>query len=339
MFKIIKWIIIMVVVVFVAGTVYSILTKKGEGPGNGGFIGTSGYKKGVSLSPKSFSETDFPNFFVKAKEAGDIVSWAGDWQELGNLERGGPVVVASLAKQYKYTPVIEAQFFTQSSGALLRPLNNTTKEDYKNNAANFAEKFKIPYLGLGIEINTLYEKSPQDFEDFAKFYNEVYSAVKAKSPKTKVFTVFQLEKMKGLNGGLFGGKNDPSKNEWSLLDKFPKSDIVAFTTYPGLIYKSPSEIPADYYSEIKSRVSKPIVFTEIGWHSALSPVGWESSETEQAEFVKTYFNITKDLNKEFDIWSFLYDQQTFEPFKSMGLYQSDGSVKEAWSAWISAKPR
>jgi len=29
--------------------------------------------------------------------------------------------------------------------------------------------------------------------------------VKSVSPQTKVFTIFQLEQMKGLNGGLFGG--------------------------------------------------------------------------------------------------------------------------------------
>jgi hypothetical protein len=33
--------------------------------------------KGVSLSPKSYEE--FGEFFVKAAEAGGVVTWAGDW--------------------------------------------------------------------------------------------------------------------------------------------------------------------------------------------------------------------------------------------------------------------
>jgi hypothetical protein len=292
-----------------------------------------GTLKGVSLSPKSFQSADFTDFFAKAKQAGSIVSWAGDWNELGNTNNGGPKVVTELSSTYDYTPLVEAQFFTQSSGQLLRPLDDATKASYKKSAADFAEKYKPEYLGLGIEVNILYEKSPADFDKFVQFYGEVYDAVKAKSPGTKVFTVFQLEKMKGLNGGLFGGT---SNAQWSLLDRFQKSDIIAFTTYPGLVYKEPSEIPQDYYSEIKTHTAKPIAFSEIGWHSAASPAGWESSETEQAEFVTTFFNRTKGLDEEFTIWSFLYDQNTIEPFNTMGLYGSNGNAKAAWSAWVSA---
>ncbi|MDD5593585.1 MAG: hypothetical protein PHG97_02435 [Candidatus Margulisbacteria bacterium] len=290
--------------------------------------------KGISLSPKSLSSTDFLDFFAKAKQVGSIVSWAGDWKELENTVNGGPTVVAGLASTYGYIPIIEAQFFTQSTGQLLRPLSDATKEAYKNSAVAFAKKYTPRYLALGIEVNTLYEKSPATFEAFAQFFSEVYDAVKVQSPSTKVFTIFQLEKMKGLSGGLFGGTNDPSKNEWALLDKFPKSDLIAVTTYPGLIYKSPAGIPTDYYSEITSHTTKEIVFTEIGWHSAATPEGWESSETEQAEFVTRFFALTKNLSKAFIIWSFLYDPATVVPFDSTGLFNSDGTSKEAWATWL-----
>jgi len=288
--------------------------------------------KGVSLSPRSFQESDFTDFFSKTKQAGSIVSWAGDWNELSG-QSGGPKVVTELSSTYGYTPLVEAQFFTQSDGKLVRPLNDSVKKAYKESAAAFAGKYKPKYLVFGIEVNILYEKSPDDFENFARFYDEVYDAVKAASPETKVFTTFQLEKMKGMGGGLFGGTNDPSSAEWQLLDRFPKSDIVAFTTYPDLVYKAPDEIPEDYYAEIRSHTSKPIAFTEIGWHSAASPQGWESSESEQADFVGVFFNRTSSLHPEFSIWSFLYDQNTVEPFNSMGLYQADGTPKKAWEVW------
>jgi len=290
------------------------------------------FLKGVSLSPKSFQQQDFTDFFAKAKQAGSTVSWAGDWDELGT-QGGGPEVVTGLSSSYDYVPLVEAQFFTQSDGKLLRPLNDSVKKAYKESAAAFAGKYKPEYLAFGIEVNTLYEKSPGDFESFAQFYDEVYDAVKAASPNTKVFTIFQLEKMKGMGGGLFGGTNDPSRAEWQLLDRFPKSDIIAFTTYPDLIYKSPDEIPEDYYVEIRTHTSKPIAFTEIGWHSVASPQGWESNESEQADFIGVFFNRTSGLRPEFGIWSFLYDQNTTEPFNSMGLYRADGTPKKAWEAW------
>jgi len=289
--------------------------------------------KGVSLSPKSFKGNDFTDFFEKAKQTGQIIMWAGDWIELSYHDKGGAKVVAEFASKYHYIPLIEATFFTQHTGKLVRPLDEATKQKYKNSAVKFVEKYKPRYIGFGIEINVLYEKAPDDFQDFIPFYNEVYDAVKAQSPDTKVFTVFQLEKMKGLTFWT-NSTADPTKTEWWMIDEF-KSDIVAFTTYPGLVYKDPSQIPPEYYNEINSHTTKPIAFTEIGWHSEASPLGWESSDAEQAEFVKRFFRLTEDLNLELLIWSFLYDPQTIEPFKSMGLRsRKDGRVRPALKEWI-----
>lgn len=303
---------------------------------NGSSDSSTTFAKGLSLSPKSYNSSDFTDFFLKAKQAGTIVSWAGDWSDLSN-KNGGASVVASLSSTYGYDAAIELQFFQQSNGALLRPLDNATMQTYKNSAVSFAEKYKPEYLALGIEINILFEKSPTDFDTFTNFYKDVYDGVKAQSPETKIFPIFQLETMKGLNGGLFGGVNDQSKSEWALLDRFPKMDLVAFTTYPRLIYKNPIEIPAGYYSEIQQHTSKPVAFMEIGWHSNANPAGWESSNTKQAQFVTVFFNLTKGLNKEIAIWSFLYDQNITEPFNSMGLWTVNDEAKPAWNTWINVK--
>jgi hypothetical protein len=287
---------------------------------------------GVSLSPKSYEPSDFNDFFEKATEAGSIISWAGDWDDLGAADKA-PEVIAELASTYGYVPLIEAQFFIQSTGQLLRPLNDTVKQSYKNSAIQFASRYKPKYLAFGIEVNILYDKSPTDFEDFARFYGEVYDAVKGVSQATSVFTIFQLEKMKGLNGGLYGGENDPAKAEWFLLDRFPESEIIAFTTYPSLVFKDPSELPLDYYSEIGMHTAKPIAFTEMGWHTAPTPTGWEGSEEKQRDFVGLFFNYTGSLNKELAIWSFLYDQNVPLPFNSMGFFGANGSQKLAWNTW------
>ena len=290
-------------------------------------------QRGVSLSPRSFASSDFTDFFQKAREAGSLVSWAGDWQELGNPTGGGPTVLAELASTYGYKPVIVAQFFTQSSGQLLRPMDVATRQSYRDSARAFVKKYKPRYLGLGIEVNMLYEKSPSDFDGFVELFANVYRDVKSVSPTTQVFTVFQLERMKGLRGGLFGGTNEPGNTHWNLLDRFPDSDIVAFTTYPDLIFKDPGDIPPDYYSEIKAHTAKGTAFIEVGWHTAANPAGWESSETEQGRFVKAFFGLTRDLDPEIVIWSFLYDQNAIEPFRSMGLLRSDGSARPAWEEW------
>ncbi len=291
----------------------------------------TGLLKGVSLSPISYNEEDFSDFFVKAKEAGSIIMWAGDWKE---LEEGAAKVTVELSSRYDYIPIIETTHYIQSEARLIRPFDEETKQEYLNAALEFARKYNPPYLGFGIEVNIIYENSPEDFQDFVSFYNNLYDAIKEVSPNTKVFTVFQLEKIKGM---IFWVEEPPNKEkeEWFLLDMF-KSDIAAFTTYPSLVYKDPSDIPADYYTDIKEHTNKPIAFTEMGWHSTQFPLGWESNEDEQALFVERFFNLTKDLNMEIAIWSFLFDQETDAPFNTMGLFSKDGKAKKAWNIWLSA---
>ncbi len=286
--------------------------------------------KGVSLSPKSFEQDDFIDFLEQVKQTQDVLLWAGDWMEV--YDKKAPVTVSGLAAQYDYIPIIEVGHYIQASGELIRPLNEENKQTYLQSTIEFVKKYKPLYFGIGVEIDVFAEKNPDAFGEFVPFYNEVYDEIKEVSPSTKVFTVFQLEKMKGLTMW----ELEKSEPHFEMIDRF-KSDIVAFTTYPGLFYKNPADIPADHYTEILAHTTKPVAFTEIGWHSAASPLGWESSDEEQALFIRTFFNLTKDLNKEVIIWSFMYDPDTIEPFNSMGLRMRDGSARPAWDVWMQAK--
>jgi len=206
--------------------------------------------KGVSLSPRSFQSQDFADFFSLAKQAGGILTWAGDWWHLVD-EEGAAYVVSDLALHYDLEPVVIATYFDQSTGELARPLNETTKRQYIEAAVEYATAYGPRFIGFGIEINSYSMRSPEGYADFVEFLGELYPRVKEASPDTKVFTVFQLERMKGLHGGLFGGNHDESLSQWELLDDFPYIDALAFTTYPCLVFKDPSEIPEDYCAEIR----------------------------------------------------------------------------------------
>jgi hypothetical protein len=292
--------------------------------------------RGVSLSPRSYVGSDFIDFFTKAKQAGDVVTWSGDWAELSDPKEA-PYVVAQLASANGLKPVIIAQFFTQSTGKLLRPLNDSVKQAYKAGAVSFVKAYKPAFIGFGIEVNALHETSPADYASFKAFFAEVVKAVKQTSPDTRVFTVFQLERLRGLKGGLYGGVNDPTVNAWALLGDFPDADLLAFTTYPCIVYGDPSDIPTDYYSEITQHTTKPVAFTEAGWFRA-GPSGWKSSSEEEARFVKLYEEATAPLKPELLIWSFLYDQDVAEPFTSMGLLSKNMTVSPAWEEWIYSTP-
>jgi hypothetical protein len=195
---------------------------------------------------------------------------------------------------------------------------------------NFTRANKPRYIGFGIEVNVI--SSSPDYLKFKAFFSELKTAIKAVSAETKVFTVFQLEMMKGLNGGLFGGVNDPMNAQWYLINDF-QMDCVAFTTYPCLVYKDPNEIPKDYYNEISRYTSLPIIFTEIGWFR-LGPVGWESNTEEQVRFIKYLFEAMKDVKPDILVWSFMYDQDVIEPFNTMGLINKNVSNRLAWDEWL-----
>ncbi len=324
-------------VILVAGFVTLTQIQHPSAPPSSGSESTtsqqSGFVKGLAFSPAAYNSTGMNDFFLKAKQAGGIVEWAGDWQELAS--GGGAGVVAQLASQHGLESMVVVQFFTQSTGQLLRPLNSTNEQNYLDITAAFVRQYRPAYLGLGIEVNVLYEKNPESFRSFVTFYSQVYDEVKSLSPSTQVFTVFQLEKMNGLNGGLYGGVNDPGSAEWQLLSQFPKDDVLGFTTYPGLVYHNSSEIPQDYYSRIASHSGKPVGFTEVGWQSGSVAGGWNNSEARQAGFVARFFALTRGLDKAFVVWSFLYDQRAIVPFNTMGLFSVNGTVKQAWSAWLS----
>lgn len=292
--------------------------------------------KGVSFSPKSQGLADFTSFFSQAKLAGSVVTWSGPWSQLSDL-KSAPYSISSLSNQSELIPIAVAAYFTENTDGKTFKLPSSdleTQKLYAANAAKYAEKFKPKFFGLGNEVNRLAKQSAEEIAIFSQFFNLAASEIKKVSPKTKVFTVFQLEQMKGLNGGLFGGTNDINKNQWSLLEKFNQADFFAFTSYPSLIYKTPEEIPDSYYNEIKEHTAKSIAFTELGWPSDSKIVGWTTTQTQQVTFLARFFESTRTIKPLFSVWPFLYDPSAKAPFDSMGLIYKSGTEKQAYSVWL-----
>jgi hypothetical protein len=291
--------------------------------------------RGVSLSPKDYVSEAFADFFVRAEHTGGIVTWAGDWGQLTD-EAGAPYVVTELALSYELEPIVLATYFDQSTGESSMTLDESTRSRYIDGAVGYVDTYRPRYMGFGIEVNSFQMRNQEGYEEFVEFFGEVYEAMNEASPETRVFTVFQLERMKGLWGGLFGETNNPDLAQWNLLEDFEMADAFAFTTYPCLIYDEPSEMPDDYYDEIREHTMKEVLFTEIGWFRE-GPEGWESSETEQADFIRTFFDLTSGIEPSLSIWSFMYDQKAQYPFDSMGLMDVNEAHVEAWEDWTSQK--
>lgn len=279
---------------------------------------------GFSLSPNTYDEAGFNEFFETASNSGDLVAWVGAWEE---ITRGGTLVY-DLATTHGYVPIVVTGFPTDNGR---RVLPNDSDELIQT-ISTWVAHHPVPFLGFGVEINSfLWEEAPEDFEWFVGVFGDLADEIHAVSPETVVFPGFQLERLRGLKGGLFGGEDTDA--EWALLEPFSDADAIGFTTYPGLIYTDPAEIPVDYYQEILQHVDVPIVFTEVGWQAGGELGDWTGSPEKQARFVSDWVGLLAD-SADMLIWSFLWDQEAGgAAFGSMGLIDGSDGKRSAFGVW------
>ena len=279
--------------------------------------------KGVGLSPQQYTSSNFLAMLGNVHDDGSVVIWSGNWNDLAN-NGSTPYALSRLAGQYGYKPIIVI------GAGNLQPQDETS---FVTTARNYARMYQPSYLGLGNEVNKLYANSPTAYATFKRWFSAAAVAVKQVSPSTSVFTTFQYEQLNGMNGGLSGRIDNPAASEWGLLKDFPDADLLAFTTYPYMVYQTPATIPANYYSRIRKHTSKPVAFTAIAWPSSEEAPGYTSSPQEQADFVGRFASLTKGLHPRFVVWPFLYDQGTSVPFAYTGLINFNGAAKPAMSVW------
>jgi hypothetical protein len=283
--------------------------------------------RGFSLSPKSFDAADYPGFFPLAAEYGNTLSWAGHYSDLNKTVGNAAKTVLEQAEKHDLAPIL----ITGPNNDEV--LDGIGQQGLREAVLNFVKSNAVPYLGLGNEIDEVYGESPARYATLINLLQTLAQDVKAASPETKVFTVFQLERVKGLQGGLFGKRNDPNNHLWKLVSDANSFDFVAFTTYPCLIYKAPAEIPEEYYSDIANHTAVPVIFTEIGWFRETPVAGWEADEAEQTAFIERFAEMTVRLEPKIVIWPFFYDQPIPAPFENMGLLGTDQTDSAGLTAW------
>lgn len=290
---------------------------------------TESARFGTSLSPRSTTEEDFTTFLELVDDAGGLLLWAGDWSELAT-EDGAPAITAQLASDRGLTVVLATGF--PRAGNEEHDLDADQREQLVGVYRDFVAEHRVPWLAVGVEVDELARTSPRLFDRYVTAFAEIATAVGEASPTTKVFPVFQLERVSGRQGGLFGGSDD-APPQWDLLARFPDADAIGFTTYPALVFGDPAEVPDDYYATVADHTDLPVLFTEVGWFAGDEIPGWESSADEQLAFVELLADQMGAVEPEAVIWSFLFDQVIEVPFDTMGLLDRDGEQRPAWRAW------
>jgi hypothetical protein len=210
-------------------------------------------------------------------------------------------------------------------------------------------EFKPAYLGLGSEINTYADTSPEDFKNYLTLYKEIYDKVKQESPGTNVFVTFQWEELNNLIPG-FRPDRKPYEINWDQVESFePRLDIWAISSYPFIAFPSGADIPENYYTPLLERTSKALAVAEGGFPS-VPKENVPGSPQDQVDYLNAIHN---QIGTRLDFWIYLIlsdfnfvafaremnksghskDTGTLNWFSRIGLMELDGSPKPSLETW------
>jgi hypothetical protein len=229
--------------------------------------------------------------------------------------------------------------------------NPQVRAAFSNYTLRIVREFHPKYLGLASEINTYNDAHPEDFPYYLSLYKEVYTQVKAEAPDTQIFVTFQWEELNNLMPSVAQGA--PYSVNWGQVEQFePNLDIWAISSYPFVIFSSGADIPADYYTPLLARTTKPLAVAEGGYSS--EPVGpFHGDAQSQVDYLKAiHSQIGGDrlafwiylLINDFNLASYasLMNEKgqgtninTLGMFAFVGLTKSDRTPKPALAIWDS----
>ncbi|HRJ58205.1 MAG TPA: hypothetical protein PLV64_18095 [Anaerolineales bacterium] len=223
----------------------------------------------------------------------------------------------------------------------------------KNYALWVARNFEPRYLALASEINTYMDAHPRDAQNFISLYNEIYALVKAEAPETQIFVTFQWDDLNNMFPQPEEGNRQRLSPNWEQVEAFePNLDVWAISSYPYFIFPRGEDIPADYYSPLLERTSKPVAFAEGGFstqafaqfnHTPEDQVAYLNALHEQLG-PRMVFWVNTLLN-DFNIDSYARemagqgrnpeDAAALGNFAYIGLREFDGTPKPALEVWQS----
>jgi hypothetical protein len=284
------------------------------------------FKMGVVPIPLNWNENEISNAYLLSAQCGELVSLSQKlgWNTSENINSYQDDINLAISNGLEILISIDVLNDKRDSiGNLPVELkgkdfsNNLLRQLYKEEVIQIVENYPIKYLNLAIEINSYYEKHPDDFYNFVSLYKETYDTIKLIKPELIIGASFQYEILEG-------------SMQWDLLSLFgDKLDVLYLTSYPDLFHPDYESLPKDYYSTLEN-INIPIVYIEIGWQGNNN----DADEHLQAEFIIDFIKENKNNDVELIIWSLLHDWKNGGPFETMGLINLDGRKKTAWDIWV-----
>jgi len=311
------------------------------------------FAMGLSSLPAELTEESYSRAFELAASAGEVImiQRTPPWEELIAGEVSAETARATqrerqLAEEHELDLLVAIDptdvVGDRSELTSLPPerrgagfADEQIRSAFIDYAKYVAENYRPKYLALGVEINSYQHQHPEDFEQFVTLYHQAYDGVKELSPETLVFPIFQLEELQGLLP-----IDQPYPPQWYLIRRFePRLDLLAVSSYPGLAFTAPEDVPDSYFAQLRSYTDRPIVIAGTGYAS-----GDDANEDQQAAYLRRVLDETQQLSMPLLVWlvgqdpSFTGDV-SLGLLQHIGLLRQDGTEKPAWAVWAQAARR
>ena len=215
---------------------------------------------------------------------------------------------------------------------------------YREYVAAFDSIVRPDYLVLAVETNLIRAASkPSVYSALVAMSNAAAAERRAAGSTTRLMVSVQVDvawgRLPGGNGGFVGIARDRAD--------FPFVDVLGLSSYPYLAgFKSPEDIPLDYYSRLGAGAPLPMMVTEGGWSSG-SVAGMTSSPELQARYIRRQMQLA-DAAKligvfqitftDLDVASFNLPSGSILPlFAQLGLVDASYRAKPALAVWDSVR--
>lgn len=319
------------------------------------------FAMGFSSLPSELTNESYAEAFERSASAGEVVliRRAPPWQELltsdafpSDNTSATVVREKQLAEDHDLDLffAIDATSLSPETGQLAGlpadfPGAGFDNEDVRKALATYVQyvmvNYQPKYLAIGLDVNQYWLRDPAGFQQYVTLYNEIYAEIKDSSPETLVFPTFQLEDLNGLLP-----LDTPHPAQWALLDQFAGAfDLLAVSTYPGVVFSTAAQIPPDYYTSLRERADVPIAISETGYASTPGATGNASgAEAEQSAFLRRVLRDADSVGMALVIW-FAGQDPTFtgqlptDLVRNSGLVRLDGTQKPAWRVWSQTAER
>ncbi|MBN1817448.1 MAG: hypothetical protein JW828_08805 [Sedimentisphaerales bacterium] len=219
------------------------------------------------------------------------------------------------------------------------------RKAYLNYCRRAIAFFKPDYLGIGIEVNEIFQNSPNAWKGYVRLHRYIYRQIKMEHPELKVFASFTLHNM-------LTAKGQAQENMLVAFDEIMEcNDLIAVSFYP-FIAAGTTDISGSlrWLTEHFDKYEKSYAITETG--EAAERLMFPSTgqvidgtTARQKAYYETllaaaqqrrFVFVISFLHRDYDaMWEKIksFSPEVFMAWRNCGLLDQDGKARPAYEVW------